>query len=76
MFKGYRFIRFDFTQDAILVAYKSDKNLNDEIEDAIYSFYYQIGDDEDIEYEEAVKDIMDSFNIEWEIVNHTNIEME
>ena len=75
MFKGYHFTVFDFEGKRFLVAYKSDKDLSDELEDAIFSFYYQNCDD-DLDYQDIVNDIMSSFNVEWQFINHKYIEME
>lgn len=60
---------FDFDEARYLVRYKSDKDIGDEIEDAIMSYADSIGEENcDDEYEDVVKDIMDSFNVEWEFV--------
>lgn len=58
------FALFDFDEARYLVKYTSDKEIGDEIEDAISS--YDMTDD--TEYEEMVADIMNSFNVKWEIV--------
>ena len=56
---------FDFDEARYLVRYKSVKEIGDEIEDALSSW---TNNDDDAEYEDVVKDIMDSFNVEWEFV--------
>ena len=56
---------FDFDEDRYLVKYKSNKDIGDQIEDAISS-WADAGDDS--EYKDVVKDIMDSFKVEWEFV--------
>ena len=54
---------FDFDESRYLVRYWTDRNIGDEIEDAITNL-----DFDDVEYEDVVHDIMDSFNVSWEIV--------
>lgn len=73
MFKGYRFVIFEEDNDTTLVAYKSNKNLDNEIEDATVSFYDSLNEIEtdNIKCNDVVKIIMNSFNIEWCILKHT-----
>ena len=47
-----------------LLKYWADKNIDDEIEDAIVNFQ---GED-DLEYEEFIKEIMNSFTLDWQYV--------
>lgn len=61
-----RFAYFDFDFSKFLVKYKSDKDLGNEIEDAIQN--HPDLDNEDVEYEDLVKDVMNSFEVEWEII--------
>ena len=56
------FAFFDFDEARYLVKYEGD-DIGDEIEDAISSY-----DVDDAEYEDVVNDIMNSFNVKWEIV--------
>ena len=59
-----RFAYFDFDFSKFLVKYKSDKDLGDEINNVIKYQPY----DEDKEYEDIVTDVMNSFEVEWEII--------
>lgn len=59
------FAFFDFDEGRYLVKYKSGKDIGDDIEDAISS-YYDNGDD--VEYEDVVTDVMNSFGVEWEFI--------
>lgn len=56
-----RIVQFDFENgDYILtVAYTAGRNMNDEIEDAVSSYIESNEDDWD--YEDLVKDVMNSF---------------
>ena len=54
---------FDFDEAHYLVRYKSANDIGDEIEDAISSFE---GSDE--EYGDFVKDVMRSFDVEFDII--------
>ena len=56
---------FDFDEDRFLVRYYSDNNICDEIEDAFSSI---CENEDDSDYEEIVKDVMDSFNVKWEFL--------
>ena len=55
---------FDFDEARYLVRYKSDKDIGDEIEDAISAHV----DDLDLEYEDFVDDVMTLMGVEWEFV--------
>ena len=63
MFSFY--ILMSFTDGPVyFIQYWADKNIDDEIEDAIVNFQ---GED-DLEYEDFVKDIMYSFALDWHYV--------
>lgn len=66
---------FDFDEARYLVKYKSDKDIGDQIEDAISSLTddgaldkVHTTSDELLDYEKFVHSVMDSFNVEWEFV--------
>ena len=59
-----KFAFFDFSAGRYLVKYKTDKEIGDEIEDAISAYE----DNDDAEYQDVVRDIMNSFGVEWEFV--------
>lgn len=59
-----RYAMFQFEEMTFIVKYRSCRDIGNVIEDAISS--YDV--DEDVEYEDVVTDIMDSFNVEWEFV--------
>ena len=58
-----RYAFFDFDEAHYLVRYKSENDIGDEIEDAISTFE---GLDDD--YEDCVKDVMRSFDVEFDII--------
>lgn len=68
---------FQFIGRSILVRYISPECIRWDIEDAISSFFeselaYAEEDRGIMDYDEFVKTIMDSFNVEYEIINFDN----
>ena len=64
------FIKLSFEEGPeYFVRYKAEKNLVDEIEDAITNF-----DDLDLlDFELFIKKIMDSFNVEWAFQSYAEL---
>lgn len=57
------FIKFNFEEGPeYFIKYKAEKSLSVEIEDAIVNFQ----EEDDLKYEEFIKEVMDSFNVEWD----------
>ena len=68
---------FQFTIRPVLVRYISPECIRWDIEDAISSFFEsELADVEEnrgiMDYDEFVKTIMDSFNVEYEIIDFDN----
>lgn len=65
---------FQFGNKDILVRYISAEWIKDDIEDAVISYIYaeNLDDQEIIDCDGFVKTIMDSFNIEYAIINFDN----
>lgn len=56
-----RVIQFDFEDgDVITVVYNADRNMDNEIEDAVSS--YLESNEDNFEYEDLVNDVMNSFD--------------
>lgn len=64
------FIKFNFEEGPeYFVRYKAEKSLANEIEDAITNF-----DDPDLlDFELFIKEIMDSFNVEWAFQSYAEL---
>lgn len=71
-FEDWRFLLFRFEDFATLVAYKSAKSLANEIHDAGVSYRrkYDITDNES---DTMIRDVMNSFNIEWHFLRYAEI---
>lgn len=65
---------FNFGSISVLVRYISATWISDAIEDAITSYIYaeNMDDQAVIDCDGLVKTIMDSFNVEYEIINFDN----
>jgi hypothetical protein len=65
---------FQFGNRSILVRYISAGWIKDDIEDAITNYIYaeNLDGQEIMDYDEFVKTIMDSFNVEYEIIDFDN----
>jgi hypothetical protein len=65
---------FQFQIRPVLVRYISSEWIKHDIEDAITNYIYaeNLDDQGILDYDEFVKTIMDSFNVEYEIIDFDN----
>ena len=72
-FKNWHFILFRFEDYITLAAYKSDKSLANEIHDASFSYIDKFDVTDDSEYDVMIKDVMNSFDVEWHLLRYAEI---